>query len=624
MLFSLLTLPLVGLFLIYGYQYSTTSSQENSNDKIYKEQGKVITLIIMSLTLLVSLGIFGLFNFSATEFQFVQEHYNISSFDIYLGVDGISIYFIVRPLINTKPVPLRTVTGLLLHKPTNLSEVERTRGVKHVSKSLIEVKYLLLIKGEVIFIQALITQLYSQYYILTSKILVTKCNNNYVEIWNAYLSPLLLIGIVSLINLSAKDRISDFVLRIGDLLTPEMGIKIKRLFILVLIYVLPKGDGVTVIPFIKNLREGSQEFVLNTVRTGIRGLRLNNKIMCASERFKACAPINLQVRLYTSKIVKNLEDVSCVEKKQEILNINPWFFTGFVDAEGCFLISLYKDNRISTGWRVQLWFKIGLHIKDKDILKNIRNYLKIGRISAKGLEVFEFYAFSIEDLLIIINHFDKYPLLTHKQIDFNLFKKAFYIVKNKEHLSSEGLQKLAAIKASMNKENLSDKLKSAFPNITPESRQLVFNKNMDPNWVAGFISGEGCFMVKILKSSSNHIGFQIILVFQITQHIRDDFLVNSLIEFFGCGKVYKRNNAVDFRVTKTTDVTDKIIPFLNLYKIIGIKNQDYLDWCTVAELVKNKEHLTYEGLNKIKRIKDKMNTKRVWGHNIPTSKTIDL
>jgi hypothetical protein len=84
-------------------------------------------------------------------------------------------------------------------------------------------------------------------------------------------------------------------------------------------------------------------------------------------------------------------------------------------------------------------------------------------------------------------------------------------------------------------------------------------------------------MIKILKSSTNSIGFQIILVFQITQHIRDGLLVNSLIEFFGCGKVYKRNNAVDFRVTKFTDVTEKIIPFLNLYKIIGVKNQDYLD-----------------------------------------------
>jgi hypothetical protein len=71
-------------------------------------------------------------------------------------------------------------------------------------------------------------------------------------------------------------------------------------------------------------------------------------------------------------------------------------------------------------------------------------------------------------------------------------------------------------------------------------------------------------------------------------------------------------------------VTEKIIPFLNLYKIIGVKNQDYLDWCTVAELVKNKEHLTSKGLNKIKKIKERMNTKRVWNQNVPASKNTDL
>lgn len=40
-----------------------------------------------------------LYNFSSNQFQFVQEHYRISSFDIYLGVDGISIYFVLLTTI---------------------------------------------------------------------------------------------------------------------------------------------------------------------------------------------------------------------------------------------------------------------------------------------------------------------------------------------------------------------------------------------------------------------------------------------------------------------------------------------------------------------------------------------
>ena len=46
--------------------------------------------------------------------------------------------------------------------------------------------------------------------------------------------------------------------------------------------------------------------------------------------------------------------------------------------------------------------------------------------------------------------FDKYPLLSQKKGDFLLFKKAFNIILNKEHLTEDGLRKIAAIKASIN------------------------------------------------------------------------------------------------------------------------------------------------------------------------------
>ena len=36
----------------------------------------------------------------------------------------------------------------------------------------------------------------------------------------------------------------------------------------------------------------------------------------------------------------------------------------------------------------------------------------------------------------------------------------------------------------------------------------------------------------------------------------------------------------------------------------------YLDFCQIAILIKNKEHLTKKGLNTIEKIKDGMNTKR--------------
>lgn len=45
----------------------------------------------------------------------------------------------------------------------------------------------------------------------------------------------------------------------------------------------------------------------------------------------------------------------------------------------------------------------------------------------------------LSDLACIIEHFSNYPLKTKKFADFLLFKKAFDIVKTKEHLTKEGL-----------------------------------------------------------------------------------------------------------------------------------------------------------------------------------------
>ena len=79
---------------------------------------------------------------------------------------------------------------------------------------------------------------------------------------------------------------------------------------------------------------------------------------------------------------------------------------------------------------------------------------------------------SLSGLKVIIDHFDKYPLITKKRADYLLFKMGVDLIKNKEHLTIEGLRKIIAIRASMNK-GLSDQLKERFSDIVPVPRPLV-------------------------------------------------------------------------------------------------------------------------------------------------------
>ena len=113
---------------------------------------------------------------------------------------------------------------------------------------------------------------------------------------------------------------------------------------------------------------------------------------------------------------------------------------------------------------------------------------------------------------------------------------------------------------------------------------------------------EGCFFIFIYKSKTK-LEQAIQLKFQITQHYRDEQLINNIISYLKAGKCYYRGEAIDFVVAKFEDLINIIIPFFNKFPIIGVKALDFEDWCKVAKLMENKAHLTSEGLEEIKQIK---------------------
>ena len=97
-LLSLLLIPLAGILII---------SADISYDlpKINVQRLKMIALSTSIINLFISLILFILFDFSSNQFQFVQEYHEISSFDFYLGLDGLSIYFVMLTTMIT-PIAL--------------------------------------------------------------------------------------------------------------------------------------------------------------------------------------------------------------------------------------------------------------------------------------------------------------------------------------------------------------------------------------------------------------------------------------------------------------------------------------------------------------------------------------
>ena len=107
LLLLLLIIPIIGIFIISTSMYDELSA-------IHVKRIKFIALTTSIFNLFISLIIFILFDFSNNQFQFVQEYYEISSFDFYLGIDGLSIYFV---LLTTIIMPIS-----LLSNWTSISE----------------------------------------------------------------------------------------------------------------------------------------------------------------------------------------------------------------------------------------------------------------------------------------------------------------------------------------------------------------------------------------------------------------------------------------------------------------------------------------------------------------------
>ena len=87
----LLLIPLIGIsFIVIESNYGILIN----NIRI-----KSIALFTSIVNLVISLIMFIVFDFSGKQFQFIEEQYKINYFDIYLGVDGLSIYFILLTTI---------------------------------------------------------------------------------------------------------------------------------------------------------------------------------------------------------------------------------------------------------------------------------------------------------------------------------------------------------------------------------------------------------------------------------------------------------------------------------------------------------------------------------------------
>ncbi len=130
---------------------------------------------------------------------------------------------------------------------------------------------------------------------------------------------------------------------------------------------------------------------------------------------------------------------------------------------------------------------------------------------------------------------------------------------------------------------------------------------LSPDWVVGFVDGEGCFYVGITPHPEMSLGYQVLPEFRIVQHERDIQVLYALKRFFRCGVVRRnRENRYELRIRKLSCL-QQVVAFFERHPLKTKKNADFKKFARVVRWMAEGKHLEKEGLINIIEIAMTMN-----------------
>jgi hypothetical protein len=128
------------------------------------------------------------------------------------------------------------------------------------------------------------------------------------------------------------------------------------------------------------------------------------------------------------------------------LSLNNSWFSGFVDAEGCFNVYVAKNNKVCLRFIVDQ--------KEGALFFNgLKQMLNRGSIYSRKNNNFRYAVSNLISLGIIINYFNQFTLRTKKRLAFVKWVNIYNCVLNKEDKSPEGIEKIKVLSKLINKDN---------------------------------------------------------------------------------------------------------------------------------------------------------------------------
>ena len=128
------------------------------------------------------------------------------------------------------------------------------------------------------------------------------------------------------------------------------------------------------------------------------------------------------------------------------------YISGYVDGEGCFSVSFSKRDKFLVGWETKPSFSVSQNADRAKTLFLIQKEFKCGFMRRDFSDkTLKYEVRSLEDLIKhVIPHFDKYPMVSTKQTDFESFKKICFLMQKELHKEKKGLRRIMDLAFTMN------------------------------------------------------------------------------------------------------------------------------------------------------------------------------
>lgn len=144
----------------------------------------------------------------------------------------------------------------------------------------------------------------------------------------------------------------------------------------------------------------------------------------------------------------------------------------------------------------------------------------------------------------------------------------------------------------------------------PFGKEQTQTSALPPDYVAGFIDGEGSFSVCINKQVTTRSGYEVRPQFSIELRADDHKILERIMVTIGCGKIYDCSYErygwfphTKYKISSVKQIAEYLIPFLDKHPLQAKKANTYRLFREVVLMVRRKEHLTQEGFQKIQQLR---------------------